>query len=67
MMEQTTLIQCECHGWMNPRAVFCPTCGLAGPGERVGEQESGFPIGAINHLRDFLFGRPCLNPRNAIV
>ena len=31
-MEQTTLIQCDCHGWMSPRAVFCPTCGAPGPG-----------------------------------
>ena len=26
-MEQTTLIQCECQGWMSPKAIYCPTCG----------------------------------------
>jgi len=20
-------VQCECGGWMNPHAIYCPTCG----------------------------------------
>lgn len=27
MIGQINLIQCECRGWMSPRAIYCPTCG----------------------------------------
>ena len=26
-MTNANLIQCECGGWMSPRAIYCPTCG----------------------------------------
>ena len=27
MIGESNLIQCECKGWMSPRAIYCPTCG----------------------------------------
>ena len=30
-MTNGNLIQCECGGWMNPKAIICPTCGYVGP------------------------------------
>lgn len=37
MSEQVRLIQCQdCHAWLSPHALFCPTCGIAGPESPLG-------------------------------
>lgn len=46
----SNLIQCECNGWMSPRAIYCPTCGApAGPAPKQTTKptvpQSGYVLG----------------------
>jgi len=38
------LIQCNCGGWMSPKAIFCPTCGVAIAGDETPKPNLGWRI-----------------------
>ncbi len=38
------MIQCECAGWMSPRAIYCPTCGAPVGGHSTPKPNLGWRI-----------------------
>ena len=40
----SNLIQCECGGWMSPRAIFCPTCGAPVAVDETPKRNPGWRI-----------------------